>query len=66
MIVVATYNIEGCVGKTAAAVNLAHCASRAGHRTLLWDLDRQGAAGYYCRVERAASDDPARLLDAAA
>lgn len=63
MIVVATYNLKGGVGKTAAAVNLAHCASRAGYRTLLWDLDPQGAAGYYYRVERSASDDPARLLD---
>lgn len=63
MIVVATYNIKGGVGKTAAAVNLAYCASRAGHRTLLWDLDPQGAAGFYYRVERAASDDLERLLD---
>ena len=63
MIVIATYNIKGGVGKTAAAVNLAHCASRAGLRTLLWDLDPQGAAGFYFRVERAASDDPSRLLD---
>ncbi len=63
MIVVATYNIKGGVGKTAAAVNLAYCASRAGHRTLLWDLDPQGAAGFYYRVERAASDDLERLLE---
>ena len=63
MFVGATYNIKGGVGKTAAAVNLAHCASRAGYRTLLWDLDPQGAAGYYYRIERATSDDPARLID---
>ena len=63
MIVLATYNIKGGVGKTAAAVNLAYCASRAGYRTLVWDLDPQGAAGYYFRIERAATDDIDRLLD---
>ena len=41
--VVATYNIKGGVGKTSAAVNLAFLAAEAGHRTLLWDLDPQGA-----------------------
>ena len=35
---------KGGVGKTAAAVNLAYLASRDGRRTLLWDLDPQGAA----------------------
>ena len=35
----ATYNIKGGVGKTAAAVNLAYLAARGGRRTLLWDLD---------------------------
>ncbi len=46
----ATYNIKGGVGKTAAAVNLAYLAARDGHRTLLWDLDPQGAASYLLRV----------------
>jgi chromosome partitioning protein len=46
----ATYNIKGGVGKTASAVNLAYLAARAGHRTLLWDLDPQGAASYLLRV----------------
>jgi chromosome partitioning protein len=46
----ATYNIKGGVGKTAAAVNLAWLAARDGHRTLLWDLDPQGAASYLLRV----------------
>jgi cellulose biosynthesis protein BcsQ len=48
--VLASYNLKGGVGKTTAAVNLAHLASRAGHRTLLWDLDPQGAATYLFRV----------------
>jgi chromosome partitioning protein len=47
----ATYNIKGGVGKTAAAVNLAYlAAARHGQRTLVWDLDPQGAASYLLRV----------------
>jgi cellulose biosynthesis protein BcsQ len=48
--VVATYNIKGGVGKTSAAVNLAYLSAREGHRTLLWDLDPQGAATFLFRV----------------
>ena len=46
----AVYNLKGGVGKTAAAVNLAYLASQSGLRTLLWDLDPQGAASYYFRA----------------
>lgn len=46
MKVVATYGIKGGVGKTSAAVNLAALAALNDWRTLLWDLDPQGAAGY--------------------
>jgi chromosome partitioning protein len=48
--VLATYNIKGGVGKTSAAVNLAYLAARDGFRTLLWDLDPQGASTYLFRV----------------
>ncbi len=48
--VLATYNIKGGVGKTSTAVNLAYLAARDGHRTLLWDLDPQGASTYLFRV----------------
>ncbi len=51
MKVLATYNIKGGVGKTATAVNLAHLAAEGGARTLLWDLDPQGAATFYYRVK---------------
>jgi chromosome partitioning protein len=49
--VLATYNIKGGVGKTAAAVNLAHVAADEGNRVLVWDLDPQGAATFYFRVK---------------
>ena len=51
MKILATYNIKGGVGKTAAAVNLAYLAAREGFRTLLWDLDPQGAASFYFRIK---------------
>lgn len=51
MKVIATYNIKGGVGKTAAAVNLAWLAAREGAPTLVWDLDPQGAASYYFRIK---------------
>jgi cellulose biosynthesis protein BcsQ len=49
--VLATYNIKGGVGKTASAVNLSYLAARSGIRTLIWDLDPQGAASFYFRVK---------------
>lgn len=51
MKILASYNIKGGVGKTAAAVNLAYCAARSGARTLIWDLDPQAAATFYLRVK---------------
>jgi chromosome partitioning protein len=49
--VLATYNIKGGVGKTSAAVNLAHLAAAEGARVLLWDLDPQGASTFLLRVK---------------
>jgi chromosome partitioning protein len=52
--VLATYNVKGGVGKTATVVNLAHRAAVTGAgdgaRTLVFDLDPQGAASYYFRA----------------
>jgi cellulose biosynthesis protein BcsQ len=48
--VVALYNIKGGVGKTSASVNLAWLAADGGARTLLWDLDPQGAATFLLRI----------------
>ena len=49
--VLATYNIKGGVGKTSAAINLSYLAARDGARTLLWDLDPQGASTFLLRVK---------------
>jgi cellulose biosynthesis protein BcsQ len=51
MKVFACYNIKGGVGKTATTVNLAYLASQEGARTLIWDLDPQGAASFYLRIK---------------
>ena len=51
MKVVACYSMKGGVGKTATAVNLAYFAAKSGQRTLLIDLDPQGASSFYFRVK---------------
>lgn len=51
MIILACYSNKGGVGKTASAVNLAYACAEAGQRTLLCDLDPQGASGFYFRVK---------------
>ena len=51
MRVLGIYNIKGGVGKTATAVNLAFLAAAQGRRTLVWDLDPQGASSFYFRVK---------------
>jgi cellulose biosynthesis protein BcsQ len=61
--ILASYSIKGGVGKTTTAVNLAYLAARAGHRTLLWDLDPQGAATYLFRIKPKVKGGAARVVE---
>lgn len=63
MFVMALYNLKGGVGKTASCVNLAHLAASDGYRSLLWDLDPQGAASYYYKTHTRAKSGIKKLLD---
>ena len=51
MKVIAIYNIKGGVGKTSSCVNLSYSCAKTGKKTLLWDLDSQGAASYYFSIK---------------
>lgn len=62
MRVVAVAGAKGGVGKTAAAVNLAVLAAASGHRTLLWDLDPQGAATHCYKARAKVKGGASRLL----
>lgn len=63
MKIIAIYNIKGGVGKTATAVNLSFLASLDGANTLLWDLDPQGAASYYCRIKPKVKGGGKKLIE---
>lgn len=63
MFVIALYNLKGGVGKTASCVNFAHLSASDGHRTLLWDLDPQGAASYYYNIVHHTKGGIRKLLE---
>lgn len=65
MISLAFYNMKGGVGKTTAAVNIAYLSAAEGNRTLLWDLDSQGAATFYLNTTIKNSIKPKKFLKAA-
>lgn len=48
---ISCYSVKGGVGKTATAVNIAYWAAKSGLKTLLIDLDAQGASSFYFRVK---------------
>lgn len=66
MKIIALYNIKGGVGKTAACVNLAYSCAKSGMKTLLWDLDSQGAASYYFNVKPEVKGGTKKLFKAKA
>ncbi len=51
MKIIACYSNKGGVGKTATSVNLAYACAQHGYKTLLCDLDPQGASGFYFRIK---------------
>lgn len=62
MITLALYNLKGGVGKTAATINLAYLAAADGYKTLVWDMDPQGAASFYLRAETSHKNEFKKLL----
>ena len=62
MPVLALCSLKGGVGKTATAVNLALLAARHDGPALLWDLDAQGAAGFYLSAAATLRRKPADLV----
>ena len=51
MFTFALFNLKGGVGKTASCVNFAYLAAKDGYKTLLWDIDPQGATSFYYKVK---------------
>jgi chromosome partitioning protein len=50
--VIAVYSVKGGVGKTTISANLAYCSAMVScRRTLLWDLDAAGGAGFLYGVD---------------
>ncbi len=64
MKVIACYSMKGGVGKTATSVNIAYWAAKSGVKTLLIDLDPQGASSFYFKVKSAEKNWGKRFFNA--
>lgn len=63
MKILAIYSGKGGVGKTATAVNLSSVIAESGSRVLLCDMDSQGAASYYFRIQPKKKYNSSKLLE---
>jgi cellulose biosynthesis protein BcsQ len=63
MFIASLYNLKGGVGKTASCVNFAYMAATDGYRTLLWDLDPQGASSFYYNAQPRAKASVKKIME---
>src|ERR1700761_3350841 len=63
MFIISLYNLKGGVGKTASCVNFSYMAAADGYKTLLWDLDPQGAASFYYNAQPKAKASVKKLIE---
>lgn len=62
MAIFAVYNMKGGVGKTTTAVNLAAFCAAEGDKTLIWDLDPQGASAFLLGIDNTEEIKAKKLL----
>jgi cellulose biosynthesis protein BcsQ len=63
MATIAVYSSKGGVGKTSLAVNLAWAsATLSSRRTLLWDLDAQGASSFILAPDRVPGEEARNVI----